>query len=303
MIISSIWLPAALFAGLFQAWRTALQQQLRSQLTVSGAGLVRYLYGLPVAVLLAVGYVLLNHTSPPQLNASLFLFAGLGGLAQIIGTNLLIMSFGYGNFVVGTAFSKTEVVQAALFAWFVLSERLSMLAWMGVLTGLIGVLVLSLWKRHMTGNKEPGSTKLAATTGLAAGAMFALTAVFVKRAALELDTNNTICSGLVTLANVMFLQVLMHGIYVAWREPATWRAVFVTWRTSSQVGLLAALGSACWFVGFASAPIALVRMVGQIEVLFTLLFARFYLGEKTRRYEMIGLLLVAGGVVLALLGS
>ena len=49
--MTGIWLPAALLAGLFQAWRTALQQRLRGTLTVSGAGLVRYAYGAPVALL------------------------------------------------------------------------------------------------------------------------------------------------------------------------------------------------------------------------------------------------------------
>jgi hypothetical protein len=42
MITSAIWLPAALLAGLFQAWRTALPQRLRKELSVSGAGLVRW---------------------------------------------------------------------------------------------------------------------------------------------------------------------------------------------------------------------------------------------------------------------
>ena len=41
------------------------------------------------------------------------LYCALGGFGQIIGTNLLIMSFGHRGFAVGTAYSKTEAVQAA----------------------------------------------------------------------------------------------------------------------------------------------------------------------------------------------
>ena len=67
--------------------------------------------------------------------------------------------------------------------------------------------------------------------------------------------------------------------------------------------MLAALGSACWFTGFASAPVALVRAVGQVEVIFTLGFGHFYLREPLRRSEAIGLLLVAAGVVVALVGE
>jgi drug/metabolite transporter (DMT)-like permease len=127
--------------------------------------------------------------------------------------------------------------------------------------------------------------------------------VLVKRATTQLGQPDAIAAALVTLVAVMLLQTLMHGGYVLLREPATLRDIARTWRTSSRVGLLAALGSACWFTGFATAPVALVRVVGQVEVVFTLGFARFYLKEKTRPHEAAGLCLVVIGVVLALVGS
>lgn len=50
-----IWLPATFLAGLFQAWRTAVQQRVRAELSVNAAGLVRYLFGFPVGCLLLAG--------------------------------------------------------------------------------------------------------------------------------------------------------------------------------------------------------------------------------------------------------
>ena len=67
--------------------------------------------------------------------------------------------------------------------------------------------------------------------------------------------------------------------------------------------MLSSLGSAFWFTGFAVAPVALVRVVGQVEVFFTLGFGHFYLREKIHTREAVALLLVGGGVVLALLGA
>ena len=99
------------------------------------------------------------------------------------------------------------------------------------------------------------------------------------------------------------LQTLMQGSYLLLREPAEMRKLWGSWRISGQVGLLSALGSACWFTGFATAPVALVRIVGQIEVAFTLGFGHFYLGERMTRSEIMGLLLVVSGVVLALTGT
>lgn len=304
MITSFIWLPASLFAGLFQAWRTAVQQRLRAELSVSGASLVRYLYGFPLAVVLVTAYSLAHGRFAPRIDFQFLLLSGAGGLTQIVATNLLIMAFGYRNFVVGTAFSKTEAVQAAVFAWLAFGEHLSLLAWSGIALGVAGVLVLALAAQKLKAAEILRSLgQPAALCGLSAGALFAITGLLVKQATAELRLADPVAGALTTLAVVMLLQIVMHGAYIAWREPATLRAVVVTWRTSSQVGILAGLGSACWFTGFASAPVALVRIVGQVEVIFTLAFSRLYLREKTRPQEALGLVLVSIGVVLALLGG
>ncbi len=304
MLASAIWLPATLLAGLLQAWRTAVQQKLRAQLTVSGAGLARYLYGAPVAVLILATYVAATDMSLPRLDATFVVLAAAAGLAQVLGTNLLIMAFGYRNFVVGTAFAKTEAVQAALFAWLLLGEKVTVWVLAGIAGGVAGVLLLAIGGQRMTLRQLLASVgQPAALCGLAAGAMFALTSVFVKRATVELAMPDIVGSALLTLAVTMVLQTLMQGGYVLAREPATLPRVLATWRTSGQVGLIAATGSACWFTGFATAPLAQVRAVGQVEVIFTLLFAHLYLGERTLRHEAAALLLVAVGVVLAIIGS
>lgn len=304
MITSIIWLPASLLAGLFQAWRTATQQRLRTQLTVSGASLVRYLYGLPVTVVLIVVYACTHGFVRPRTDLTFVALAAAGGLAQIVATNLLIMAFGYRNFVVGTAFSKTETMQTALFAWLALGEHLTILIMLGIGVGFGGVLVLALGSGSLSMREVLRSLgQPAALCGLGAGALFALTGVLVKAATLRLGVGDAIGTALVTLAVVMALQIVMHGAYIAWREPMTLLRAITTWRTSSQVGALAALGSACWFTGFAAAPVALVRIVGQVEVVFTLGFSHLYLRERTKPHEVIGLLLVSAGVILALLGS
>ncbi len=304
MILSAIWLPATLLAALFQAWRTALQQRLRATLTVNGAGLVRYLYGAPVSAVLLAGYLLATGAEVPNATSAFLAYAALGGLAQILATSLLLMAFRFRNFVVGTAFSKTEAVQAAVFGWLILGERLDGLVVAGIALGVVGVLLLALGGRHLSPRDLLAALgQPAAMCGLAAGALFALTGVLVKRATQELGTADPVLAALTTLLVVNVLQAAMQGSYVAIREPATLKAVVATWRQSALVGLLASLGSAGWFTGFATAPVALVRVVGQIEVIFTLAFSRLFLREATRPHEVTGLGLVTSGVVLALLGG
>jgi drug/metabolite transporter (DMT)-like permease len=146
-------------------------------------------------------------------------------------------------------------------------------------------------------------TQPAALCGLSAGLMFALTSVFVKRATQMLNTDDMVLAALTALVFVLGLQTVMQGLYVARHERDQLPKIIKTWRISAQVGVLAALGSACWFTAFASAPVALVRAVGQVEVIFTLGFGRFYLREPLARSETLGLIIVAIGVVLALIGG
>lgn len=295
-----IWLPATFLAGLFQAWRTAVQQRVRAELSVNAAGLVRYLFGFPVGCLLLASYLLFTGTSLPGQHDGFWFYAAMGGVAQILGTNLLILAFGFRNYVVGSAYAKTEAVQGAILAMILLGEHLSVLTWIGIGVGVVGVVVLS------AGGQRPRLSDLAqpaALCGLGAGLLFALTSVFIKRATLVVATSDKVLAALVTLVAVLGLQALLQGTYVAVREREQLARIAQSWRVSGQVGLLAAMGSACWCTGFATAPVALVRAVGQVEVIFTLAFGRYYLREPLARSELTGLLTVAVGVVLALLGS
>lgn len=302
--MTPIWLPASLLGGLFQAWRTALQQRLRSELSVSGAGLVRYLYGLPFALFFAFVWLETLDSSIPQLTRQFFGFSAIGAITQMAGTILLILAFGHRGFVVGTAFSKTEAIQVALVTALLLDDHLPLLAWIGICVGVAGVLTLALAGQGIT-LRDIGRAlrQPAALCGLGAGSMFACAAIAVKLATEQLAGIDTIGSALVTLVVVMAIQSCLHLGWTIARDRETLKGVWRSWRTSSQVGLLSALGSACWYTGFAAAPAALVRIVGQVEVIFTIGFAHFYLRDTVRWHEVIGLLLVAAGVVLALLAA
>ena len=279
-----LWLAATLSAALFQCWRTAKQQKLRGQLSVNGAGVVRYLYGVPVAGLYLGLWLGLVGGEVPALSWTFFAYTLGGGVAQILATNLLIMAFGFRGFAVGTAYSKTEAVQSTILALVLLNEHVSLLAWLGVSLSVVGVLYLSL-----AGRVGSAREMLVAT-------------VLIKGANLELHAGHPVLGALVTLFIMNGMQTLLQGAYLVWREPTEVRKVFASWRDSAWVGALSASGSSCWFIGFATAQVGLVRAVGQVEILFTLLFSRFYLKEKLKPTDVVGALIVVAGVVLVVLG-
>ncbi|WP_394763881.1 hypothetical protein [Phenylobacterium sp.] len=297
-----LWVPVTLVAALFQTWRTALQQRLRGRLSVGTAGLVRYLYAVPVGLALLLSYRAVSGAVLPTPTPGFVLACAVAGLAQVLGTSLLIMAFGHRNFAVGTAYAKTDAVQAALLSWLLLGEALAPVAWLGIGVGVCGVLTLSLAGRGLhPGTLLRATVQPAALCGLGAGTGFAVAGVGIKAATVALGASDVILGALFALVVTNVLQTLMQGGYMAWREPAGLRDAFSSWRSSAWVGALSAGGSACWFVSFALAPVALVRTLGQVEMPFTLLFSRFYLDESLRHADVAGLALIVCGVILVLL--
>lgn len=303
-----LWVPITVVAALFQAWRTALQQRLRERLSVNAAGFVRYFYGLPVGAALVAAFYGGAGVPLPALSGRFLELCALGGVLQIVGTNLLIMAFGFRNFAVGTAYSKTEAAQGAVLSWLVLGEHLSWMAIAGILVGVAGVLLLSLAGREVRPATLLRDTfQPAALCGLGTGCAFALTGLCIKEANAALGAGGggleIVRQAMLVLLVTNLMQSLLQGAWMAWREPEQLRLALRTWRSGGKVGVLSACGSACWFSGYALASIALVRALGQVELVFTLLFSRFYLHEQLRRADVVGLAAIVGGVVLILGGS
>lgn len=296
-----LWIPITVLAALLQCVRTALQQKLKSLLSTNGANFVRYLYGAPVslamlAVVLGSGAVL------PMPGLTFITFVALAGLAQIIATSLLIYAFTLRNFTVGTAYSKTETVQTAIFGTLLLAEPLTLWAWVGVGISLFGVWVLSI-RGDAKGlrNILLGWTQKSALVGIASGGCFAVAAVSIRVASLSLPEGDFVIRAILTLAVMNSLQVVMLGSWLALRERDQLVRVVLTWRSSAIVGLLSVFGSACWALAMTLENAAHVRALGQIELVFTYIASRWLLKENPLWGEILGSVLVVLGVVLLLL--
>lgn len=300
MSIVPAWIPITIAAAIFQVWRTALQARLRGVLTPGGAGFVRYLYALPVDVVLLGTAIVLLGAHLPHFPIRFFAYCLGGGIAQIFGTNLLIMAFGYRNFVVGTAYAKTEAAQLVLFSVVIFGAHIPAVAIIGILVAVCGVLALSFAGERMAPRDLlRASLQPAALCGLGSGFGFAVTAIFLRNATLALGPETPVLlKALLVLMVANTLQTLAQGSYMAIRAPEELLRCLALWRRAAPVGALSALGSGCWFAGFALTTVALVRGFGQIEILLTIAVGHFYLKERTKPGETTGLILVGAGVVL-----
>ncbi|CAN5636754.1 EamA family transporter [soil metagenome] len=303
MLPTWAWIPIVVGAALAQTARNAAQRSLTAQAGTMGATLVRFLYGLPFAALwLALLYFWPGSgiTVPSRFDAGYFGWIFVGATSQIAATAFLLAAMKERNFVIAVAYSKTEVLQVAVFSSLFLHELPGPVVLAAVCVATIGVLLISM-PRAKPGD---GPVQLnwggrVVAFGVASGAGFALSAVGYRGAALWLGTSvEPWLAGAWGVLWAQALQTLMLGGWIAIRTPAVLGAVARAWRISLWAGAMGATASICWFTGFAMTTAAQVRTLGLVEVLFSYVVSRRLLREKLGTAEQLGLLLVALSLVL-----
>lgn len=298
-----LWIPVTIAAAFLQNLRSAVQKHLKGRLSTTGATFVRFGYGAPVAI----AYVLILHFGLglpiPAVNGEFIAWVIAGGLTQILATALLVYLFGFRNFAVGTAYSKTEAIQAAVFGFVFLADPLSVGAGIAILIGFAGVMLISVAHTELS---LPALIKATfsrtAAIGLLSGAFFGISAVGYRGGSLALGggADSFMMQAGYTLMWATIFQTVIMLAYMQWKEPGQIAAVARAWRPASMVGLAGVLGSICWFTAMTIQSVAYVRSLGQIELIFTFAASYFVFKERPNRPEIIGVLLIAAGIIVLL---
>ena len=121
-----LWIPVTVWAAFAQTVRNAAQRHLTAELGTLGATLVRFLYGLPFAVLWLLAVQAWTGAAVPGPGPSFALWVLMGAVSQIAATALLLLTMQARNFALGVAYSKTEVLQVAVFGLIFLGDRVSL---------------------------------------------------------------------------------------------------------------------------------------------------------------------------------
>ncbi len=296
-----LWIPITILAAAIQAARTTIQKYLKSSLKTNSITFVRFFYGWPFALLYLVLLLALTGAEMPPINTRFLIGCFMGGLAQIAATSLLILSFSYRNFAVGTTYSKTEAVQTAVLGIVLFGEPLGLLAMVGIVVSLVGVVVISSGK---TGDGLSrvllGWSEKPALIGIASGTGFAFAALFIRWGSLSLDADFGVRAAM-TLAYMTFIQTVMLGAWILVREPGEFRPILASWRSSGAVGFLSAVGSATWFTALTLQTAAYVRALGQVELILSLLISYLFFKERSSVAEIVGMVVIVAGVILLVL--
>ena len=288
---SWLWALFTVIAAASQTVRNATQRELTTTLGTAGATHVRFLFGLPFAALFLVAVVIASGQALPRPPISFWPWVHAGALAQIAATALMLAAMNDRSFVVVYAYIKTEPVQAALFGLVFLGDTVTLPMAAAILIATVGVVVMAL---------KPGATLgLRATLlGLAAGSMFALSAVGYRGAILSLGLPNYLMAATYTMVVGLIVQVALLSFYLWLRDPGVIRAILQHWRPSMLAGFLGALASQFWFLAFALATAASVRTLALVEVLFAQAISTIVFKQVTTPREMLGIVLIVVGVLL-----
>ncbi len=162
---------------------------------------------------------------------------------------------------------------------------------------------MSLSNNYLSKNNHQLSIKTI-IIGLASGLFFALCSLFIREAALVLRQDfeqNFIISASWTLFFVLLIQTPLLTIYLAMTDFNTLKTLYKSKKLTTLVSLFSFFGSVGWFTAMSLQSVALVKTLGQIEILFTLAISVWWFKENLGRNDYLGLLLIVAGAVLVIL--
>ena len=297
-----LWIPVTVWAAFAQTLRNAAQRHLTKELGTLGATLVRFLYGLPFALAWLWIVQAWTGSALPAPNAPFALWIVLGAVAQLAATALLLRTMAERNFALGVAYSKSELIQVALFGFLFLGDPLGVATMAAVAFGMVGVLLLSpADPARPLRALLAGWTTRSALLGLGSGACFALSTVGYRGAALALEGTPFLMAAAFGLVVAQALQTLLLGGWLAVREWPVIVRVLRAWRASVFAGFMGAAASAGWFTAMTIEPIAHVRTLGLIELVFSYAVSRRFFRERLTRLEIAGMTLLAIALVIVTL--
>ncbi|MCI4664590.1 MAG: EamA family transporter [Neomegalonema sp.] len=295
----ALWIPITLAAAFLQNLRSSLQAGLRGRVGPTGATFVRFAYALPFTFSFFAIALYIDGAPPPPS----WIWAGwtgLGGAAQILATAALLAAVPKSGFAIATGYSKTEPILAALAGALLLLDVPPLLAALAIVVGVVGVWLATV-QHSAAGWSQAFGAGLG--YGLAAAALFALSAVSYRGASLSLESGSVAIRAAFTLATATAAQTIVMLVWMAARAPAEIRAVAAAWRPGLLTGAAGAFASLGWFTAMTLEPAAHVRALAQVELLFAATTAWIWFGERQSRRAILGLALIGAGAAMLLFAT
>ena len=294
-IPSWLWIVFTVAASGAQTARNAMQRDLIASLGTAGATFVRFLFGLPFALLFLALVSVASGVAPPAPGSASLLWTGFGGVSQILATGLMLAAMKEKSFVVAIAYTKTEPVQVALFGLLFLGDRVTAPMAAAIAVATAGVMLMSWPKR--SADAAPLEWR-SAIYGLVSAAMFAFSAIGYRAGILALGAPNFVLGASAILALALAIQSALIVIGLGLFDRALLASIIRAWRPSMLAGFMGALASQFWFLAFAIDTAARVRTLALIEMIFAQVVTKKIFQQQTTAREIAGMAIMIVGVVI-----
>ena len=298
-----LWAVFTVIAAGSQTLRKAMQKELTATIGTAGATHVRFLFGLPFAMLFLAVILFVTGHRYPKVDASVVWWILLGALTQIAATALMLAAMKARSFVVTTALIKIEPVWVALFGLVFLGDHLSWALAAAILIATTGVMILS-WPKDAMGAK--GWSGMPIVLGIVSGMIFGVSAVGYRGGILgvkALGEGHFVVAATSVLVLGLIMQVALLSAYLLVFDRKTLGGILAAWRPSNLAGFMGALASQFWFLAFAVESAARVRTLALVEIFFAQLVSRSMFKQGITWREAAGIALIVAGVVWLLSGT
>ena len=294
------WLIITFFGAFFQNLRSTLQKKLNKDLSTIASTYVRFVFALPFATLLFFSYFRNFEVINIVLSQPNFIYyVVLASIFQIIFTFVLLYLFKFSNFVVGTALSKTEVIQVAIFEYIILKDKLNIFGIIGIIVATVGVIIISVKDLKLFFSNFFSKTTL---VGLTTGLFLGLSVVYFRAAALTLENfSSNFEKAISTLFFGLIIQTFIITIYLIFFERSEFKKLYNNKFECCLAGFAGFMATMSWFYAFTLVQASFVRALGQIEIFFSYLSSKYLFKEKITLSEIVGIIIFVTGVLLMLL--
>jgi len=284
---SGLWVAFTLTASAAQRARNVMQRERTGALGALGASQVRFLFGLPFAILFFIGLRLATGVAAPAIGSAAAGFIVMGALAQIGGTALMLAAMRERSFVVVVAFTKTEGAQVALYALLFLGETPTVTLIGAIVLATVGVFLMA-----GSGAETARAGWRPIAMGLVSATFFAFAAIGFRGAVTRMETPSIAMAATTVLVVGLAVQTAVLLVWLALFDRAGLKAILALWRASIVAGLMGALASQLWFVALALTDAARVRTLALVEVLFAQAASLKLFRERPSAREWLGMALI-----------
>jgi drug/metabolite transporter (DMT)-like permease len=294
---SLLWIPVTIAAATAQVFRNGAQANLTGKIGTLGATQVRFIFGLPFAVLFLLAALAIGGATVPAVGATALGWCALGALCQIVATALMLVVMRVRSFGVAYAYIKTEPVIVAVLGAVILRDIPGPAAWLAIGVVTAGVLIASI---------KPGEAALLlsegrlVTAGVLGGGLFGMSAIAFRAAIEAVTEGDFVLRSLTMLVVSLAIQSAVLGLWLALRDREAFMGSLREWRASLGAGFLGAAASSGWFIAFSLTLAANVRTLALIEMPLAALVSHRISGKGLALREWLGMGVVMAGLALLL---